>query len=239
MAYQILIVDDDQEFREEMRECLESYRIIEAADGLQALEILKKPHAIDLVILDVMMPSLRGTEALKQIKKLSPDLAVIISTGQSSKDVAIEALKGHADDYIEKPFVVEKFLASVQRVLDSKNKSLTAHLNKMQRVKIFIERNFDKKISLEQAAQEVCLSPKYLSRIFKENTGFGFNDYRLKIKIQKSEDLLKKSSDTIERISIQLGYKNVESFIRMFEQFKGCTPTEYRRKHDGQNRKKK
>jgi len=69
MAYQILMVDDDAEFREELRDCLESYTVIEAGNGAQALAILKKPNVIDLVILDAVMPHVSGTEVLREIKK--------------------------------------------------------------------------------------------------------------------------------------------------------------------------
>jgi two-component system response regulator YesN len=238
VAYQILVVDDDQEFRQEMCECLHNYRVIEASNGMQALEILKKPNAIDLVILDVIMPGMLGTDVLKQIRKIRADLSVVILTGQGSKDVAIEALQGRADDYIEKPFEVEKFLSTVQKVLDSKTKAITSHINKMDRIKMFIERNSDKKISLEHVAEEVHLSSKYLSRLFKETTGEGFNEYRLKIKIQKAKELLKTTEYTVDQLAIQLGYKNSESFIRMFEKLTNLTPTQFRLKHKHQSKKK-
>src|ERR1700689_1106350 len=110
MAYQILMVDDDAEFREELRDCLEGYTVIEAANGPEALAILKKPNVIDLVILDAVMPQVSGMEVLREIKKIKPGLAIIIMTGQSSKDIAIDALKGRAHDYIEKPIDIGKFL---------------------------------------------------------------------------------------------------------------------------------
>jgi YesN/AraC family two-component response regulator len=238
MSQQILVVDDDSEFRQEMCECLHNYRVIEAANGLEALKILKKPNAIDLVILDFVMPQMTGTEVLRQIKTNYPHLSVIMLTGQSSKDVAIEALKGRADDYVEKPFEVERFLSTIQKILESKKKSASGYLNKMDRVKMFLENNCDKKINLNHVAEEVCLSPKYLSRLFKENSGTGFNEYRLKIKIEKAEELLKSTDFTINQIAIQLGYKNPESFIRMFEKLLGSTPTEYRVKHRDKKRKK-
>lgn len=238
MSYQILVVDDDSEFRQEMCECLHNYRVIEASNGPQALQILKKPNAIDLVILDVMMPQMTGTEVLRQIKANYPHLSVIILTGQSSKDVAIEALKGRADDYIEKPFEVERFLSVIQKILESKRKTASGYINKMERVKIFLENNCDKKINLNHVAEEVCLSPKYLSRLFKENSGTGFNEYRLKIKIDKAKELLKTTDLTVNQIAIQLGYKNPESFIRMFEKLLGSTPTEFRVKNRDKKRKK-
>src|SRR5277367_3176809 len=101
MAYQILMVDDDADFREELRHCLDNYTVIEAANGLEALAILKKPNAIDLVVLDAVMPHMSGTEVLLEIKRIKPSLVTIMLTGQSSKDIVIDALKNRADDYIE------------------------------------------------------------------------------------------------------------------------------------------
>jgi two-component system, response regulator YesN len=235
MSYQILMVDDDADFREELRDCLDGYSVIEAANGADALAILKKPNAIDLVILDAIMPQLSGTEALREIKKIKPGLAIIMLTGQSSKDIAIDALKGRADDYIEKPINVSKFLETVRSTLAAKAlKKFTYPQGihaKIGQSKEFIERNFDKKITLEDVAGQVCLSPKYFSRIFKETTGQGFNDYRLSVKIQQACGLLKKTDCTVTEISNRLGYQNLESFIRMFENVIGTSPTKYRRKN--------
>src|ERR1700685_3693904 len=120
MAYQILMVDDDADFREELRICLDGYTVIEASNGVEALAILKKPNAIDLVILDAVMPLISGIEVLREIKRTKPSLAIIMLTGQSNKDIAIDALKGRADDYIEKPINIARFLEIVQSTLAAK-----------------------------------------------------------------------------------------------------------------------
>lgn len=243
MAYQILMVDDDAEFREELRVCLNDYSVIEAANGAEALAILKKPNAIDLVILDAVMPQVSGTEVLREIKKIKPGLAIIILTGQSSKDIAIDALKGRADDYIEKPVNVGKFLETVQSILALKVQKTFKYAHgihaKIEQAKQFIERNFDKKISLKDVAGQIFLSPKYFSRIFKEITGRGFNDYRLSVKIQQACGLLKNSDYRVTEIASRLGYQNLESFIRMFEKIMKSSPTQYRRKNQKKNFKKK
>jgi len=242
MAYQILVVDDDTDFREELRHCLEGYTVIEAANGTEALAILKKPNAVDLVLLDAVMPHLSGTEVLREIKRIKPSLAIIMLTGQSNKDIAIDALKGRADDYLEKPVNVSKFLETVQSTLAAKALNGFAYTRgihaKIEQAKQFTERNFDKKITLEDVAGQVCLSPKYFSRIFKEIAGEGFNEYRLTIKTAKACELLKNSDHTVTEISDRLGYKNLESFIRMFEKITKLSPTQYRRKNQKKNLKK-
>ena len=242
MAYQILMVDDDADFREELRDCLDGYTVIEAANGADALAILKKPNAIDLVILDAVMPQISGIEVLREIKKINPDLAIIMLTGQSSKDIAIDALKGRADDYIEKPINVSRFLETVRSTLATKALKGFTYTHgihaKIEQAKQFIERNFDKKITLEDVAGQICLSPKYFSRIFKEIVGQGFNDYRLSIKIAQACELLKNSDYTVTEIADRLGYQNLESFIRMFEKIMKQSPTQYRHKNQKMNLKK-
>jgi two-component system, response regulator YesN len=234
MADKILIVDDDAIFRSELAAALDGYDVIEAADGRDAMQLLRKPNEIDLVLLDVMMPGLSGTEVLREMKRLSPGIAIIILTGYSSKDVAIEALKGHADEYIEKPLDIEKTKEIMERLLQLKrgesDVSACGRDDKIEKVKRFIERNCQKKVTLKDAAQAVCMSPKYLSRVFKEETRMGFNEYKLKFVLERSRQLLTETGYTIGQISDQMGYQNTESFIRIFEKLTNMTPTEFRTK---------
>ncbi|MFH0925461.1 MAG: response regulator [bacterium] len=241
MPYNLLIVDDDKDFREEFVDSFEDYRIIEAHNGEEALKILGTPNEIDLVILDIKMPGLNGTEVLKRIKKASPDLGIIILTGYSSKNIAVEALKAHADDFMEKPLDIDKTKESIEKLLENKNEESSVNNSdlkgKIERIKRFAERNYHKKISLKDAASAVCLSPKYLSRIFKQDTGVGFSEYKLKIKIKKAQELLKRTGHNIDQISDEMGYQNIESFIRIFKKLTGNTPTEYRKKNKIKRRK--
>jgi YesN/AraC family two-component response regulator len=233
MPYNILLVDDDEIFREELSECLEDYGVIEASTGGEALEILKKPNEIDIVLLDVMMPGRRGTDVLSEIKRLEPEMSVIMLTGHSSKDIAIDALRGNADDYIEKPVDVPLLLESIRNQLHGRDGSRDEYPpgaeGKIAHVAEFLARNYQKRVSLDDVAGLVCLSPKYLSRLFKEKTGKGFNEYRLGVKMEKAGEMLRETGLTVNEISYRLGYSNMESFIRMFKKTKGMTPTEYRK----------
>jgi YesN/AraC family two-component response regulator len=233
MAYNILLVDDDEDFREEFRDFLEEYNIVEASSGQEALDLLGKPNEIDLVILDVIMPGLPGTKVLKRIKEMTPDLAVIILTGYGTKTTVIEALKGRADDYIEKPVDIGKTKTAIERLLRDKVSTgdvIEGGIGvRIKRVMHFVERNYDKKVSLGRAAEIACLSPKYLSRVFKQTTGMGFSEYKLRVRMVKAGELLATTDRTIDRISYEMGYENPESFTRLFKKVTGKTPTEYRR----------
>ncbi|MEJ2664895.1 MAG: response regulator [Spirochaetia bacterium] len=228
MPYTILIVDDDRIFRSEFREVLEDkYEVLEAAGGEQALEILSQPNIVDLVLLDIKMPGMQGTEVLSKIKSISPSVLIVMLTGYGTKEIIIESLRSHADDFLEKPLQIQSALQRINKLLGTKQKYVAGVINK---IKYAIEKNFHKNISLKQASEIVCLSPKYISRIFKEHTGVGFNEYKLELKVTRAKELLQGTDLNINQISDRIGYMNVESFIRIFKRITGYTPTSYRNK---------
>jgi two-component system response regulator YesN len=94
-------------------------------------------------------------------------------------------------------------------------------------VKIFIERNFDKKVSLAQAASHAGLNSNYLSRAFEEHTGTGFSVFKTSIKIKKAREFLKQGFN-VNQISDRLAYANSETFIRAFKKQTGFTPAMFR-----------
>ncbi len=232
MPYSILLIDDDKDFRKEFIEFFYDYTVIEANDGLEALKILNKINIIDLAILDVRMPGLKGTKVLTEIKKINPDLYIIILTGYSSEDTAIESLKAHADDYMVKPVNFIKFKEIIDNLIiknkyhdDLDTDDIKAKINK---IKLYIEKNYDKVFNLNDISRIVFLSPKYLSKLFKEETGICFNEYKLEVKIKYAKELLNDTGNNIDQIAFKLGYKKPESFIKIFKKIMHLTPTEFR-----------
>ena len=232
MSYNLLIVDDDADFRKLFAKHFDNYNITQAQDGETALSILKKPNMIDLVLLDVRMPGLSGTEVLAEIKKIKPGIKVAMLTASGSKDVVIEALKNRADEFIRKPLDAVSAGKIIEKLLGDKeegNVPDTGSTNaKMVKVKKFIERNYDRKVSLADAASHTGLSAKYLSRAFKEAFGTGFSNYKSSVMVRKAKELLKKGFNTTQ-ISEKLAYLNPQSFILTFKKHTGLTPVEYRK----------
>src|SRR3989339_67394 len=115
---------------------------------------------------------------LKKIKNVAPDKSVIIMTGYSTKNVAIQALKGRADSYVEKPFDIKEMRDIIEQELAARNGDGDPGdmdvFDKVEYVKRYIERNCFKKIALSDAAASVYLTPKYLSRVFREKARAGF-----------------------------------------------------------------
>ena len=111
----ILIADDEVEIRKVLRLLLENsgYEIIEAADGLKAVEAVKADPFIDLCIMDVMMPLMNGIEATKKIREFST-LPVLFLTARSLESDKEEAYSGGGDDYLIKPFSSRELLMKVE-----------------------------------------------------------------------------------------------------------------------------
>jgi YesN/AraC family two-component response regulator len=226
----ILIVDDDRVVSEVFATAFErQYDIVPALDGRQALSILGKPHTIDLVFLDVNMPGLSGLELLRQIKHRDASIKVILLTGYGYKEVMLEALRADADDFIEKPFdlayveeVIKKFLPPFP------SGSTQAPPDKITAAREFIERNFEKELTLHDVAGQVFLSPKYFSRIFQEKTGTTFNAFRVGLRIQKAKQLLKKRDLTVSQVASMVGYETPDAFMKVFKKVTGTRPSEYR-----------
>ena len=113
----ILCVDDEAIIRELCINALDDYRVLTGENAIQALETLER-ESVDIVLSDVMMPGLSGLELLQRIKEQQPDLAVILMTGYSDKELILEALKAGADDFINKPINILQLSTTVEKVLD-------------------------------------------------------------------------------------------------------------------------
>ncbi len=230
LSEKVLIIDDDIRVIKSLRMILDKYDLVEFMDGTEAIRYLEKPRDIYLTLLDVMMPQIDGLNVLCKIKEMRPDMAVIIMTAYATKDVAVQALRYHADDFIEKPFNYEELNEKVLKVLTEKahlNKNAATKSYRINKIKNFVKRNY-KKASLKSVSEEMRLSPKYLSRIFKEQEKRSFREYLLDAKMDEAKYLLMNSKITVDELSYFLGYQNPESFMRIFKKIQGLTPTQYR-----------
>lgn len=110
----ILIVDDEIEIRKVLRLLLENagHEIIEAGDGKSAVECVRADGQIDLCIMDIMMPTMNGIEAVKQIREFSP-IPVLFLTAKSLESDKEAAYSGGGDDYLVKPFSSREMLMKV------------------------------------------------------------------------------------------------------------------------------
>jgi two-component system, NtrC family, response regulator AtoC len=116
----ILVVDDEELIRWSLREHLlgEGFRVLEAEDGLEALDIIEKGSP-DLVIMDLKMPRMDGMELLRRLREADHDLPVIVITAYGAVESAIEATRLGARAFIHKPFDLREVVLAVRQVLDT------------------------------------------------------------------------------------------------------------------------
>lgn len=229
---QLLLVDDDKVFREEFAECFPGYRFLHAASGEEALAALRRPNEVALVISDVRMSGMDGLSLLERLKELYPALPVLLITGSGSKEVVLKALRARADDYIEKPFSVQKAGEAISRLLGARRETAPGASDaddKIARLKRYLSANLSHNVSLRDAAGVVFLCPKYLSSFFHQHEGMGFSEYKLKLKVDAAKQLLAGGCN-VDQTAARLGYENTESFTRQFKKFAGCLPSAYRRR---------
>lgn len=115
MAGKLLIVDDQFGIRILLNEVFnkEGYQTFQAANGIQALEVVTK-HSPDLVLLDMKIPGMDGIEILKRMKKIDPDIKVIIMTAYGELDMIQEAKDLGALTHFAKPFDIDDIRAAVR-----------------------------------------------------------------------------------------------------------------------------
>lgn len=119
----VLIVDDEELIRNIIKDyCLnEGYSIVEAQDGLEAIEQFKKHSDIDIIVLDIMMPNMDGYSAYKEIKKIKNVPTIILSARGEEFDKLMGFDLG-CDDYLTKPFSPRELVARIKAILKRDNK---------------------------------------------------------------------------------------------------------------------
>jgi hypothetical protein len=117
---QLLIVDDEPIIRDLCARALKGFKIHQANDGQEAIELLRQ-HPVDVVLTDVMMPRLNGLDLLRQIKEESPDQIVILMTGYTEKEVILQALKAGADEFISKPLNLLQLRTTIDKTLEKQH----------------------------------------------------------------------------------------------------------------------
>jgi len=115
----ILVVDDEKFFQDLMANILieEGYKVQVVGSGEDALKACCD-EVFQVVVMDLVLPDIMGTEVLARVRERDPDIAVIMVTAYASMESAIAALKAGAYDYIKKPIVKEDLLYSVERAFE-------------------------------------------------------------------------------------------------------------------------
>lgn len=242
----VLLVEDEIKIRQGIRSLVESIvptglQLAEATNGKEAIEWLRTQHNVDLVITDIRMNEMDGIELLKRVQQSHPHIAFVIISGHDEFIYAREALRYGVVDYLLKPIdrvelarvlnkVKEKLNSSKEngQQPDACDKEDEKERLLIRKVKELVNDCLDQDISLQFLAERVYLHPKYLSDMFKRETGQNLSDYVTERRMLKARQLLKETTLKVPDISLMCGFANHKYFRALFKQHTGYTPTDFR-----------
>ncbi|MGQ0504673.1 MAG: response regulator [Myxococcaceae bacterium] len=167
MQIRILVVDDEQDNCDYLKLILskEGYEVTTLSDPTRAVETLRQDD-YHLVVLDMMMPQMSGTEVLEQIRKIDSDIAVIVATAYPNVDTAVASLRGQASDYVKKPLDPPVFLATVRNALARKGLSKDPEADLHRAIgRVIRDARKNQELTLKQLARRTDLSVSLLSQI--------------------------------------------------------------------------
>jgi len=244
----VLIVEDEREIHTFLNELLkEKYKTLNANNGLEALEIIKRDIP-DIMITDVMMPKMDGIELCKKVKNdiKTCHIPVIMLTAKSSIIHRIEGLESGANSYIPKPFYPDHILVRIQKLLEEKELMLK-HLTKDTFVENITnlpisndEKDFIRKVielirnNIENEnlhslfiEEKLGISSSQLFRKIKQIFGLSPGDLIRTIRLKHAAELLRKSSLTVSEVCYKCGFNNRSYFYREFNKMYNITPKNY------------
>lgn len=154
MKISILVVEDDLDFQNYLKDVLtkQQYLVQCVSKGSEALTRIEKTEP-DLVVLDLLLPDMTGEAVCMEIRKLYPQLPVIMLTSNTNVTAKVQSLNLGADDYITKPFVPDELVARIKARLRNRNADQTT-------IKVGDLELDTKAVSVVRNGQKITLTPQ-------------------------------------------------------------------------------
>lgn len=245
-----LIVEDNDELRRMLVKLFAPfYQVIQACDGQEGLEKARQEKP-NIIVSDVLMPRLSGTELCKLIKSdiNTCDIPVVLLTAKATMESTIEGLKNGADDYIAKPFNLEMLLSRCNNIVNNRlrlREKYSKHpqctpiemaSNLMDKafidevIRIVRERMDDPEFNVEVLVREMGISRTKLFAKLKAISGVTPNDFIQDLRLKEAAVLLKENPMlNVFEVSEKVGFNSSQYFRKCFKERYHVTPLEYRK----------
>jgi signal transduction histidine kinase/DNA-binding response OmpR family regulator len=243
----ILIVDDDEEVRNYVRDSLGvNHRIFCAGDGLEGCKKATKLIP-DLIVTDIKMPEMSGIEMCNQVKEdeRTSHIPVILLTAYSTKDNQIAGLRKGTDAYVAKPFSIDVLEAQITNLLESRRKLREKYSRQILlepkkvtvtdidekfliRVMEIVEKHIsDTGFNAEALSKEAGMSRMQLYRKLRGLTDQTVHEFIRNIRLKRAVQLLEAKRMTITEVAYEVGFNDLTYFARCFRKQYQKSPSEY------------
>jgi signal transduction histidine kinase/DNA-binding response OmpR family regulator len=243
----ILVVEDNADLRAFISSILNiNFRIIEAENGITGLKAALD-HNPDLIISDIMMPGMQGTELCRMLKndERTSHIPVILLTALSSIEQKIQGFELGADDYITKPFNGEMLKTRIANLIDNrrlirerfskriavepKDIAITSVDEKfIARGIDVIERHMDDSLfDVEVFTKEMNVSRTLLHTKLKALTGLSATEFIKSLRLKRAAKLLSEGQLSVSEVSVMVGFNSRNYFTKCFTELFGVSPSEY------------
>lgn len=231
----VVVADDEMIIRRGLvkiiNENMERFVVVgDFENGENCLDFLVS-HNVDLAICDIRMPIMNGIELLKAVRERGLETDFLFVSGYGDFEYCKAAIQGGAIDYMLKPVDKTDFICELKKYevkFKSPDTEEVADRKIIRDIKQYVQKNIGKKLSVEMMAEKFCLSPNYMSHIFKTETGTSLTQYINGAKMDMACVYLRDHTKRINEIASLLGYNSSQMFTNAFKKVRGLTPSEYR-----------
>ncbi len=206
----ILIIDDEERIRDGCRKVLsqEGFEVATADCGQRGLAMIEERH-YDIILLDLMMPSLSGFDVLARTKALHPDAVIIVISGYATVEHSIEAMKRGAFDFIPKPFTPDQLRLLVAKAIEY-TQTLQDIASEKSRMRLLINHLRDGVMAVDTREKVVLANPAFLRLLgyrgespIGRSAGEVCQDERIELLVQKAlampgDELVELSEELID-----------------------------------------
>jgi signal transduction histidine kinase/ligand-binding sensor domain-containing protein/DNA-binding response OmpR family regulator len=244
----VLVVEDHVELRTFLVSGLKaSYRVLEARDGQEGLEIAQK-EVPDLVLSDVMMPRLDGVELCERLKSddRTSHVPIILLTAKTEAESRRAGLEVGADDYLGKPFDLEELEIRMTNLIEQRRKLAERYARRvaglapdampvtsaderfLARAREVVDEHLDDpQLDVDTLCREIGLSRAQLHRKLKALTGCSTKEFVRIHRLQRAASLLKGRFGNVTEVAYAVGFQSLSYFSRVFREQYGVAPSEF------------
>lgn len=245
----ILIMEDDTETASFIASLLSTkgFRILRAGNGKDGVKLAEQ-NLPDLIISDMMMPLMDGTEATEIIKShpLTAHIPLILLSARSVDTARLEGLNAGADGYLSKPFIPDELTQLVENLLktsENQRQQIVRNVGNSEKsvsqriggddmylsglIKIIEEHLEDAEFSVNELASEANISRSQLHRKITTLTGLSTTHFIRNVRLEFAIDLLRKNAGNVSDVAYACGFTSPSYFSRSFTEYFGKSPSEF------------